>query len=862
MRRPRLSKKVWIKPERELWKFFKVTTFVFEQDGLLADIKTFYKRIIWLNKRSGSNFTFLYLKECMRLIIKRLSGSPEVYFISGIYISRDRYGLPKILPFNFRKLILKGDSTVIKYFLSLINVYRVWPSVQRIKLGSITGPFAGVSKEIPRLLLYRAVDELVDKKLNLRDMKLLKLETAGPVAWKSSWSSAGDIICLLYHPKKFLTLLRFMRWSIVNVLLATWVLLLLIVSVPCLLLFYTLSLIPFILVVKRLPQGDWPIINHDVIPLSIIHNSLSQFGLVVYRLPWIKREDVPLGRLSVVYDQAGKGRVVAITNYFLQVWLYPLHLAIFEILKGIKEDGTFDQRKPLDVLIQGESDELFHSFDLSSATDRIPVDIQIQVLNHLEDGLGWNWYRLLDLNWLSPNKKQFVKYAVGQPMGAYSSWAMLALTHHVIVRCSSLMCGIESFSDYAILGDDIVIRNNQVAQQYLKLMSDLGVSINPSKSVISKDFAEFAKVWVGPTVNYTPVGSGITLRFIRDYNYLGAYMAELSKTQVVETYSAFLKILQEIKVPLESLRIAGLWSIFGQKGTMWRLDESDASYLEKSIGDILSSSHLPTVFHNLTSRIHWFEYENTEIEEMWVPFDITVDFIILWNSFRMLKDKLITENLCKIPSGYVTILKNCMRTTCRHWSLAVFEQLTRFITPGFYVYFIFLLKEYITLIDNWFKIWYLTDIKPTRESMCMLDDILPAVADIDFTDRVQVKRLLTTFKQLRSIFTLIKSYKIYKPINMSLSAFIHSLTFDGNNIRKGLELPKSFCAHTKYSLPKVLGLPIPLASGLTIRKHGNSNIKSFVARTLQGSVPKSKKRSSRRTLKAKKHSSHKQRTIL
>jgi hypothetical protein len=27
-----------------------------------------------------------------------------------------------------------------------------------------------------------------------------------------------------------------------------------------------------------------------------------------------------------------------------------------------------------------------------------------------------------------------VNYAVGQPMGAYSSWAMLALTHHLILQ--------------------------------------------------------------------------------------------------------------------------------------------------------------------------------------------------------------------------------------------------------------------------------------------------------------------------------------------------------------------------------------------------------------------------------------------
>lgn len=78
-------------------------------------------------------------------------------------------------------------------------------------------------------------------------------------------------------------------------------------------------------------------------------------------------------------------------------------------------------------------------------------------------------------------------------MGAYSSWAMLALTHHVVVRVAAHKVGLSNFRDYCILGDDIVIRNDAVASEYYNLMKALGVSINLSKSVESFDFAEFAK---------------------------------------------------------------------------------------------------------------------------------------------------------------------------------------------------------------------------------------------------------------------------------------------------------------------------------------------------------------------------------
>jgi len=50
------------------------------------------------------------------------------------------------------------------------------------------------------------------------------------------------------------------------------------------------------------------------------------------------------------------------------------------------------------------------------------------------------------------------------------------------------------YSDYVVLGDDIVIFDKEVAESYLILCKDLGVSINENKSVISKlPVVEFAK---------------------------------------------------------------------------------------------------------------------------------------------------------------------------------------------------------------------------------------------------------------------------------------------------------------------------------------------------------------------------------
>jgi len=80
-------------------------------------------------------------------------------------------------------------------------------------------------------------------------------------------------------------------------------------------------------------------------------------------------------------------------------------------------------------------------------------------------------------------------------MGAYSSWGMLAWTHHAIVQFAAWRVGHRSwFTWYAVLGDDIVICDREVAAQYVHLMDEFGVKIGFHKSIISSNSSlEFAK---------------------------------------------------------------------------------------------------------------------------------------------------------------------------------------------------------------------------------------------------------------------------------------------------------------------------------------------------------------------------------
>lgn len=87
-----------------------------------------------------------------------------------------------------------------------------------------------------------------------------------------------------------------------------------------------------------------------------------------------------------------------------------------------------------------------------------------------------------------------INYAVGNPMGAYSSWASFALAHHYVVYTCCRSLGIKwSDAPYVLLGDDIVIKHDALAKLYMETMEYLGVRISLEKSHISSDVYEFAK---------------------------------------------------------------------------------------------------------------------------------------------------------------------------------------------------------------------------------------------------------------------------------------------------------------------------------------------------------------------------------
>jgi hypothetical protein len=226
-------------------------------------------------------------------------------------------------------------------------------------------------------------------------------------------------------------------------------------------------------------------------------------------------DSLPIGRLATK-EEPGKVRVFAIVDAFTQWMLYPVHQALLAWLRSLPQDGTFDQRAAVRTAMAEIGQGYVSSFDLSAATDRLPVLLQAIILNCLIPTFGDLWARLLtERDYMLPResytgKGSTVRYAVGQPMGAYSSWAMLAVTHHLIVQFASWRAAgggaLVWFTKYRVLGDDIIIWDKTVAEHYLAIMNELGVAVNPSKSLVSANGSfEFAKRFVYAGQDCSPV---------------------------------------------------------------------------------------------------------------------------------------------------------------------------------------------------------------------------------------------------------------------------------------------------------------------------------------------------------------------
>jgi hypothetical protein len=419
-------------------------------------------------------------------------------------VSRTNTGIPRLFPAPLRALIRNGQTAAMRLAMTISSLYRDLEYESTPKFNSITDGYKGKEKTlvelerfIPQFNRLFVVAQLPKGASSLRDLVIGKFSYI--TIFKSSPFVLSKNLTLKYFKEAGITFISTHPVSMIRSAIGLE---------P-----HVLDALAILADVVKAPRTEGPMAwIRKIRDLFGDQGSLPAF----FRI----KEGTPSGQLGEKQEAAGKVRVFAMVDPWTQMILRPFHKAIFSILKRWPMDGTFNQMKPLTRAWRFKS--LF-SMDLSSATDRLPMRLQVKLFKEVfsmtsEESLAWStamvgrFYRLPRGRTVVINGEAHgaVKYTVGQPMGALSSWAMLALTHHFIVQVAAWETGVVSrnklFRDYGVLGDDIVIFNAKVAKRYHAIMTAIGVECNLSKSIISPDgrVIEFAKRLFYKGINISP----------------------------------------------------------------------------------------------------------------------------------------------------------------------------------------------------------------------------------------------------------------------------------------------------------------------------------------------------------------------
>jgi hypothetical protein len=205
-------------------------------------------------------------------------------------------------------------------------------------------------------------------------------------------------------------------------------------------------------------------------------------------------------RLRAKHESGGKTRLFAIVDFFSQSSLKSIHTYCMHWLKTQSNDGTASHDSAAQAVKKWSAIpdiELF-SYDLTEATNRWPLFLQWLVVKQMfGHRIADCWKDIIsNREFLVLDGPDSVRFNCGQPLGALSSWAVFAISHHCLVRSAAYQSWkgkgplrgtfnpSNEYDKYRIIGDDICIRDRLLATTYRSYLSDIAVDISTVKSVL------------------------------------------------------------------------------------------------------------------------------------------------------------------------------------------------------------------------------------------------------------------------------------------------------------------------------------------------------------------------------------------
>lgn len=464
------------------------------------------KRIYQISQRSGLLFTSIYLKQVGFHLQQYVGAERPLAHNQKVFISLTRSGIPRFIPPIYRKR-LRGeiDPMIVKIVLSvctLSRIIKILPKSKRqIDVSTIETEGSHLTSTI-----VETIDFMEDRAYAFYDRYCPSLHYH-PLRLGYRFRpvlSAGPNTNFPVTRESYLSLLGLSKFS---KLTAYHILTL---DAGALMAWWNSE---FIQTIGELFFPHRIFIPGDVIEEAGLSSSENEYTIWDYLFTMGKSIDIvysdfikrpfDLTKLAVKLEHAGKVRLFVMCSSVIQMLLYPLHDWSMGVLSTLKTDGTYNQTKPLLGLIGKK--HLF-SFDLKSATDLYPAEIlRALVTSFFGKEFSRCWFALMTTSSINvpdsryrPERPRRTYYRRGQPLGLYSSWSIFTMVHHLIVWVSAEAAypGVD-FHDYAILGDDLVIADIEVAKNYAIMLEASGGVLSKDKSLISdRGCCEFAKRFI------------------------------------------------------------------------------------------------------------------------------------------------------------------------------------------------------------------------------------------------------------------------------------------------------------------------------------------------------------------------------
>lgn len=271
---------------------------------------TLTKKLTKIWSLSKAKFVVMVMKECSISLMKWKAG--EVYSVNqDCRISIHRVSrLPSIIPLDLRSIMI-SDEKVYRCVLSVFNLYRVITFGGQLKLNTITDPLKdGAQAELSVNEIQNALKDLVADSVkpvnwSLPEARFKLILKSGPNHSTSIMGAGLDGVAMIFS--NFRIFLAYSRLSL------------------------------------YIPKGP-------TLCLTMLLSALLSAPIVFMMRVLGFNNKLIIGKLERKVEAAGKIRVFAITDYWTQCLLEPIHKSIFSFFEGIPQDGTHDQNRPLQVL--------------------------------------------------------------------------------------------------------------------------------------------------------------------------------------------------------------------------------------------------------------------------------------------------------------------------------------------------------------------------------------------------------------------------------------------------------------------------------------------------------------------------------